>query len=105
MAATRGIDVRVVGRLIEHPLTTLLFIKPGRIAKPADLNGETIGYTVPGLMDVLMDTFAKVNRIRDYQLVNVGFSIECRTSNQENEHGYESFPSRTKLCRLQLAPA
>ena len=75
MAAARGIEVRVVGRLIEHPLTTLLFLKSGGITEPADLNGRTIGYTVPGLMDVLMDAFAKVNGIKDYQLVNVGFSI------------------------------
>ena len=75
MAAARGIEVRVVGRLIEHPLTTLLFLKSSGITKPADLNGRTIGYTVPGLMDVLMEAFAKVNGIRDYKLVNVGFSI------------------------------
>jgi putative hydroxymethylpyrimidine transport system substrate-binding protein len=75
MAAARGFDVRVVGRLIGHPLTTLLFLKSGGFTTPADLNGRTIGYTVPGLMDVLMDAFAKVNGIKDYQLVNVGFSI------------------------------
>ena len=75
MAAARGIEVRVVGRLIEHPLTTLLFLQSSTIADPADLNGRTIGYTVPGLMDVLMDAFAKVNGIQGYQLVNVGFSI------------------------------
>ncbi|WP_319523931.1 ABC transporter substrate-binding protein [uncultured Desulfosarcina sp.] len=75
MAAASGIDVRVVGRLIEHPLTTLLYLKSGGFTKPADLNGKTIGYTVPGLMDVLMDAFAKVNGIENYRLVNVGFSI------------------------------
>lgn len=75
MAAARGIDVRVVGRLIGHPLTTLLFLKSSGFNTPADLNGRTIGYTVPGLMDVLMDAFAKVNGIRNYKLVNVGFSI------------------------------
>ena len=75
MAASRGFDVRVVGRLIEHPLTTLLFLKSAGFTTPADLTGKTIGYTVPGLMDVLMDAFARVNGIEDYQLVNVGFSI------------------------------
>lgn len=75
MAAARGIDVRVVGRLIEHPLTTLLYLKSSGFTKPTDLNGKTIGYTVPGLMDVLMDAFAKVNGIENYRLVNVGFSI------------------------------
>ena len=75
MAAARGIDVRVVGRLIGHPLTTLLYLQSSGFTKPADLNGKTIGYTVPGLMDVLMDAFAKVNGIENYRLVNVGFSI------------------------------
>ena len=75
MAAGRDIDVRVVGRLIGHPLTTLMYLKTSGIAKPDDLGGRTIGYTVPGLMDVLMDAFAKINGITDYQLVNVGFSI------------------------------
>lgn len=75
MAAGRGIDVRVVGRLIGHPLTTLMVLKKSNITKPGDLSGRTIGYTVPGLMDVLMDAFAKINGITDYQLVNVGFSI------------------------------
>ena len=75
MAAAQGIEVRVVGRLIEHPLTTLLFLKSSGFTTPADLNGRTIGYTVPGLMDVLMEAFAKVNGIKDYKLVNVGFSI------------------------------
>ena len=75
MAAGRGIDVRVVGRLIGHPLCTLMYLKKSGFTKPADLTGRTIGYTVPGLMDVLMDAFAKINHITDYKLVNVGFSI------------------------------
>ena len=75
MAAARGIDVRVVGRLIGHPLCTLMYLKKSGFTSPGDLTGRTIGYTVPGLMDVLMDAFAKINNIKDYQLVNVGFSI------------------------------
>jgi putative hydroxymethylpyrimidine transport system substrate-binding protein len=75
MAAGRGIHLKVVGRLIGHPLTTLMYLKQSGITKPADLSGRTIGYTVPGLMDVLMDAFAKINGITDYRLVNVGFSI------------------------------
>ena len=75
MAAGSGIDVRVVGRLIGHPLTTLMVLKKSGIVKPSELSGRTIGYTVPGLMDVLMDAFATINGITDYQLVNVGFSI------------------------------
>jgi putative hydroxymethylpyrimidine transport system substrate-binding protein len=75
IAAASGLPVRVVGRLIEHPLTTLLFLKDSGIEKPADLSGRRIGYTVPGLMDVLLAAFAKVNAVTDYQAVNVGFAI------------------------------
>ena len=75
IAAARGLDVRVVGRLVEHPLTTLLFLKEKGFRQPSDLSGRTIGYTVPGLMDVLMKAFAGINGITDYRLVNVGFTI------------------------------
>lgn len=75
IAAARGLDVMVFARLIEHPLTTLLFLKGKGIENPKDLAGKKIGYTVPGLMDVLLDAFAKVNGIRDYQAINVGFAI------------------------------
>ncbi len=75
MASARGIRIIAFGRLIEHPLTTLLFLKNHGIEKPADLEGKTIGYTVPGLMDVMMKAFAKINGINNYTAINVGFTI------------------------------
>jgi putative hydroxymethylpyrimidine transport system substrate-binding protein len=75
IAAARGLDIAVIGRLIEHPLTTLLFLKGKGIESPRDLEGKKIGYTVPGLMDVLLDAFAQLNGIEKYDAVNVGFSI------------------------------
>jgi len=75
IAASGGIDVRVVGSLIDHPLTTLMFLKDKGIDKPADLNGKKIGYTVPGLMDIMLQAFATVNAVKEYQPVNVGFTI------------------------------
>ena len=75
IAAAAGLPVRVVGRLVGHPLTTLLFLQDSGIRTPADLSGRSIGYTVPGLMDVLLAAFAKVNGVRDIQAVNVGFAI------------------------------
>jgi putative hydroxymethylpyrimidine transport system substrate-binding protein len=65
----------VFARLIEHPLTTLLFLKDSGIESPQDLTGKKIGYTVPGLMDVLLDAFARVNHIQDYRSINVGYAI------------------------------
>jgi len=75
IAASEGLQIRVVGRLIEHPLTTLLFLADRDIKFPKDLVGKRIGYTVPGLMDVLMKAFAKLNGIHEYTEVNVGFTI------------------------------
>jgi putative hydroxymethylpyrimidine transport system substrate-binding protein len=75
IAAARGLDIVVVGRLIEHPLTTLLFLKGRGIRVPQDLEGQKIGYTVPGLMDVLLDAFAQINGIQQYEAINVGFAI------------------------------
>ena len=75
IAASEGLDIIAVGRLIEHPLTTLLFLKGKGINKPSDLEGKRIGYTVPGLMDVLLKAFAKINGIKNYTPINVGFTI------------------------------
>lgn len=75
IAAARGLDIIAFGRLIEHPLTTLLFLKGKGIETPKDLEGKKIGYTVPGLMDVLLEAFAKLNNIQQYTAINVGFSI------------------------------
>jgi putative hydroxymethylpyrimidine transport system substrate-binding protein len=75
IAAARGLEIKAFGRLIEHPLTTLLFLEGRGIKTPGDLEGKKIGYTVPGLMDVLLEAFAKINGIQQYAAVNVGFSI------------------------------
>ena len=75
IAAARGLEITAFGRLIEHPLTTLLFLKDSGIKTPEDLEGKKIGYTVPGLMDFLLAAFARVNQIEKYTAVNVGFSI------------------------------
>jgi putative hydroxymethylpyrimidine transport system substrate-binding protein len=83
IGAARGLDIVAVGRLIEHPLTTLMFLEGRGIEKPADLSGKRIGYTVPGLMDILLEAFARLNSIQAYTSVNVGFAIvQSLTSGQ-----------------------
>jgi putative hydroxymethylpyrimidine transport system substrate-binding protein len=52
-----------------------LFLADAGIEHPTDLSGKKIGYTVPGLMDVLLDAFATINRIENHIPVNVGFTI------------------------------
>ena len=75
MAADTGLDIKAVAPLVVHPLTTLLFLEDKDIKNPSDLSGKKIGYTVPGLMDVLLRAFASINNIKDYTPVNVGFTI------------------------------
>ncbi|MCA1785674.1 MAG: ABC transporter substrate-binding protein [Desulfobacteraceae bacterium] len=54
IAADQGLVLKVVAPLVRHPLTTLLFLADKGIDHPRDLSGKKIGYTVPGLMDVLL---------------------------------------------------
>jgi len=75
IAADQGIPVKVIAPLVIHPLTTLLFLEGKGIKNPQDLSGKKIGYTVPGLMDVLLEAFAAINGIKGYTPVNVGFTI------------------------------
>ena len=56
-AASEGVPVLVIGRLIGHPLSTVLYIKDRGIEKPRDLNGKLMGYTVAGMEDVLARAF------------------------------------------------
>ncbi len=75
IAASQGLPIKAVAPLVVHPLTTLLFLEGKGIKTPADLSGKKIGYTVPGLMDVLLKAFADINHVKDYTPVNVGFTI------------------------------
>lgn len=75
MAADQGLPVKIVAPLVVHPLTTLLFLEGKGIKTPQDLSHKKIGYTVPGLMDVMLDAFAAINHIQDYTPINVGFTI------------------------------
>ncbi len=75
IAADKGLLIKVVAPLVKHPLTTLLFLEGKGIENPGDLSHKKIGYTVPGLMDVLLKAFADINHIKDYTPVNVGFTI------------------------------
>ncbi|MCP4717929.1 MAG: ABC transporter substrate-binding protein [Desulfobacteraceae bacterium] len=75
IAADRGLDIKAIAPLVVHPLTTLLFLEKSGIQTPGDLSGKKIGYTVPGLMDIILEAFASINQIKDYTPVNVGFTI------------------------------
>ncbi|HPR51539.1 MAG TPA: ABC transporter substrate-binding protein [Deltaproteobacteria bacterium] len=74
-AASQKLPIVVVGRLVEHPLGVLLFLDGKGIYKPKDLEGLRIGYTVPGMEDILLKAFADKNDIKSYTPINVGFTI------------------------------
>lgn len=75
IGAAAGLNIKVAGRLVEHPLGVLLFLKGKGIEKPADLEGKVIGYTVPGMEDIMAEAFTQINGIKKYTPVNVGFAI------------------------------
>ena len=75
IGAAEGLDLKVVGRLVEQPLGVLMFLKSSPFKTPKDLNGKKIGYTVPGVEEVLIKAFAKINDVKDITLVNVGFAV------------------------------
>ena len=75
IAADQGLKIKAVAPLVAHPLNCLLYLPESGIKTPSDLNGAKIGYTVPGLMDVLLKAFADLNQIKEYTPVNVGFTI------------------------------
>ena len=75
VAASEGVPVLVIGRLIGHPLSTVLYIKDRGIEKPRDLNGKLMGYTVAGMEDVLARAFCELNEIKDYTLIHIEFAI------------------------------
>ena len=75
IARGAGLPLKAVGKLVGSPLTCLLFLKEKGISVPDDLEGKVLGYTVPGMMDYLLDAFVRLNGIEKYTPVNVGFSI------------------------------
>jgi len=75
IARSEGLPVVSIGVLVEHPLTTVLFLKDSGIQEPKDLSGRKIGYAVPHLQEILFRAFAEKNGITDYELVHVGFDI------------------------------
>ena len=75
IAAAEGLPVRVVGRLVAHPLTTLLFLKEKGYSSPVGTQRQNHWLYGTGPDGRALQAFAKINRIEDYTAVNVGFNI------------------------------
>jgi len=77
IARSEGLPIVSTGALIQHPLSTILFLKSSGIKTPADLRGRTIGYSVEPLYRVLLEAVAEKGGLKpsDYKVVRVGFNL------------------------------
>jgi len=77
IARSRGLPVRAIGVLVEHPLSSLAFLKKSGIRTPADLKGKRIGYSVQELELALLRALAAAGGLKpdDYTTINVNFNL------------------------------
>ncbi len=77
IARAEGLPVRSIGVLVEHPLSSLAYLKSSGIRKPADLKGKRIGYSVQALELALLKALMAHSGLTpaDYTTVNVNFNL------------------------------
>ena len=104
LSRQEGINLVRVGAAIATPLNTLIALEDGPIKTLADLKGKSIGYSVSGFEDVMLDAMlAKAGlTVNDVKLVNVNFALtEALVSKQVDAvvGGYRNF----ELTEMKLA--
>ena len=74
---SEGLPVISIGALVQHPLSTILFLRSSGFKTPADLKGRRIGYSVEPLYRVLFEAVAEKAGLglKDYQIFRVGFNL------------------------------
>jgi putative hydroxymethylpyrimidine transport system substrate-binding protein len=77
IARSQGLPVRSIGVLVEHPLSSVAFLKKSGIRTPADLKGKRIGYSVQDLELALLRAVTAAGGLKpgDYTTVNVNFNL------------------------------
>jgi len=77
IARSEGLPVTAIGALVQHPLSTILFLKSSGFQSPADLKGRKIGYSIAPLYEVLFHAVAENAGLQpsDYKLYRVGFNL------------------------------
>lgn len=72
-----GLPLKRVGTLVATPLNCLLVTKDGPIKSPADLKGKTVGFSVGGVEEAVLETILKTHNLtmKNITLVNVNFAM------------------------------
>jgi putative hydroxymethylpyrimidine transport system substrate-binding protein len=76
-ARSQGLPVVSIGALVQHPLSSILYLKSSGLKTPADLKGKRIGYSVEPLYRVLFEAVAEKAGLKtsDYEIYRVGFNL------------------------------
>ncbi len=77
VARSRDLPIKAIGVLVEHPLSTITFLRESGIKIPADLKGKRIGYSTAPTEVILFEAVAQSAGLsrEDYELINIGFNI------------------------------
>jgi putative hydroxymethylpyrimidine transport system substrate-binding protein len=76
-ASSKGLPVVSIGALVQHPLSSILYLKSSGFKTPSDLKGRRIGYSVEPLYRVLFEAVAEKAGLKpaDYEIYRVGFNL------------------------------
>jgi putative hydroxymethylpyrimidine transport system substrate-binding protein len=104
LSRQEGMNLVRIGAAIATPLNTLIVLQDGPIKTLADLKGKSIGYSVSGFEDVLLNALlAKAGlSIGDVKLVNVNFALTTALVSKQVDAvvgGYRNF----ELTEMKLA--
>ncbi len=77
VARSQELPIKAIGVLVEHPLSTITFLKESGIRTPADLKGKRVGYSTAPTEVILFEAVAQSAGLSrdDYELINIGFNI------------------------------
>ncbi|MBO6757845.1 MAG: ABC transporter substrate-binding protein [Roseibium sp.] len=72
-----GLPLKWIGTLVETPLNSLIVLEDGPIKELPDLKGKTIGFSVSGFEDVMLNQMLKSVdlSVEDVELINVNFAL------------------------------
>jgi putative hydroxymethylpyrimidine transport system substrate-binding protein len=77
IARSQELPIKAIGVLVEHPLSTITFLKESGIRTPADFRGKRIGYSTAPMEVILFEAVAQSSGLSrdDYELINIGFNL------------------------------